>query len=185
MKCKLKDWICNVNRNLLTRQRALLKSKRRGDSTRVIANRFTCQRALCNREKRQGDNQHVIDTDFVHGSSTCSVVQNCVQLREKPSRSYEQLLALMSNCENLSDTVKALCYVMELCLCSETHIYICNTEDDLGSTSKVNMTYNLKTYDNHKEKTVSPRALAHSNAHLSRVTVQTKHINSDKSSAFN
>ena len=27
--------------------------------------------------------------------------------------------------------------------------------------------------------------MAHSNAHLSRVTVQTKHINSDKSSAFN
>ena len=112
-------------------------------------------------------------------------MQNRVQLREKPSRSYEKLLALMGNYENLSETVKALCYVMELCLCSETHVYIRDTEDDLGSTSKVNTTYNLKTYDNRKEKTVSPRPLAHSNAHLSRVTVQAKHINSDKSSAFN
>ena len=35
-----------------------------------------------------------------------------------------------------------------------------------------------------KKKTVSPRPLADSNAHLSTVTVQTKHINSDKSYAF-
>lgn len=44
-------------KNLLTRQRALFKSKRRGDSPRVI------------------------DTDLVHGSSTS--MQNRVQLREK------------------------------------------------------------------------------------------------------
>ena len=65
------------------------------------------------------------------------------------------------------------------------HIEITDTEDHLGNKSNVKTTYNLKTYDNHKEKTVSPRPLADSNAHLSRVTVQTKHINSDKSNAFN
>ena len=136
----------------MTRQRALCKSKRRGDNLRVIATRFTCQRALCNRGKRQGDiprvidtrftcqralcdrgkrqgdsqrviatrftchrgkqqgdSQRVIDTDLVHGSSTW--VQNRVQLRESSenlTRSYEKLLELMSNCDNLSETVKAL-----------------------------------------------------------------------------
>ena len=103
----------------MTRQRALCKSKRRGDNLRVIATRFTCQRALCNRGKRQGDSprvidtrftcqralcnrgkqqgdsQRVIDTDLVHGSSTW--VQNRVQLRESNEilretiRTYEQL----------------------------------------------------------------------------------------------
>ena len=41
--------------NLLTRQSSLFKRERRGDSPRVIANRLTCQRALCNRRERQGD----------------------------------------------------------------------------------------------------------------------------------
>ena len=95
-----------------TCQRALCnRGKRQGDSPRVIATRFTCQRALCNRGKRQGDSQRVIDTDLVHGSSTW--VQNRVQLKEKLSRSYEKLLELMSNYENLSETVKALCYVRQ------------------------------------------------------------------------
>ena len=167
-----------------TCQRALCnRGKRQGDSHRVIATRFTCQRALCNRGKRQGDSQRVIDTDLVHGSSTW--VQNRVQLREKLSRSHEKLLELMSNYQNLYETVKALCYVRELRLSSETHVDISNTEDDLGNKSKVNTTYNLKTYESRKERTVSSRRLADSNAHLFRVTVQTKHINSDKSNAFN
>ena len=86
---------------------------------------------------------------------------------------------------NLSETVKALCYVRELRLCSEMHFDVSDTEDDLGNKSKVNTTYNLKICDNRKEKTVSPRPLADSNAHSYRVTVQSKHINSDESNAFN
>ena len=134
MKCKHSIFNFNCGKNLLTRQSALFKNKRRGDSRcaiatrftcqralcnrgkrqgdsprvvatrftcqralcnrekgqgdsqRVIATRFTCQRALCNRGKRQGDSQRVIDTDLVHGSSTCSAVQNRVQFRAKLSR---------------------------------------------------------------------------------------------------
>ena len=82
-------------------------------------------------------------------------VQNRVQLREKLSRSYEKLLERLRNYENLSETVKALCYVRELRLFSEMHVDVSDTEDDLGNKSKVNMTYNLKICDNHKEKTVS------------------------------
>ena len=56
--------------NRLTCQRALCnRGKRQGDSPRVIDNRLTCQRALRNRGKRQGDDQRVIDTDLVHRSS--------------------------------------------------------------------------------------------------------------------
>ena len=92
----------------------------------------------------------------------------------------------MSNYENLSETVKALCYVREsIRLFSETHVDFSDTEDDLGNKSKVNTTYNLKTCDNCKEKTAIHRPLAVSNAYLCRVTVQTKHMNSDKSNAFN
>ena len=184
MKAKYSISKFTCSKNLLTRQRAQFKSKRRGDSPRVIATRFTCQQALCNRGKRQGDSQRVIDTDLVHGSSIW--VQNRVQLKEKLSRSHEKLLELMSNYENLSETVKALCYVRELIrLFSETLVDISDTEDDLGNKSKVNTTYNLKTYDNRKEKTEIHRPLADSSVHLCRVTVQTKQINSEKSNAFN
>ena len=128
-----------------TCQRALCnRGKRQGDSPRVIATHFTCQRALCNQGKRQGDSQRVIDTGLVHGSSTW--VQNRVQLKEKLSRSHEKLLELISNYENLSETVKALCYVRQsIRLYSETHVDFSDTEDDLGNKSKVNTTYNLKT----------------------------------------
>ena len=113
-------------------------------------------------------------------------MQNRVQLKEKLSRSHEKLLELMSNYENLSETVKALCYVRQsIRLCSETHVDFSDTEDDLGNKSKVKTTYNLKTCDNCKEKTAIHRPLAVSNAYLCRVTVQTKHMNSDKSNAFN
>ncbi len=111
-KSKMKYKSCNIC-YLFTRQRALFKSKRRGDSRcaidnrftcqralrnrakrqadsqRVFDNRFTCQRALCNRGKRQGDGQRAIDTDLVHGSST--TVQNRFQLTEKLMRTYENL----------------------------------------------------------------------------------------------
>ena len=113
-------------------------------------------------------------------------MQNHVQLKEKQSRSHQKLLELLSYYENLSETVKALCYVRgSIRLCSEMQIDISDTEDDLGNKSKVNMTYNLRTYDNRKEKTALKRPLADSSAHLCKVTVQTKHINSDKSNAFN
>ena len=56
----------------MTRQRAVLKGKRRGDSQRVIATRFTCQRALCNRGKRQGDSQRVIATRFTCQRALCN-----------------------------------------------------------------------------------------------------------------
>ena len=165
MKSKYSIFNFTCSKNLLTRQRAKFKSKRRGGSAYAIATRFTCQRALCNRGKRQGDSPHVIathftcqqalcnrgkwqgdsqrviDMDLVHGSSTW--VQNRVQLREKVSRSHEKLLELMSNYKNLSETVKALCCVRELiCLFSETLVDISDTEDDLGNKSKVNTTYN-------------------------------------------
>ena len=55
MKCKHLIFNFTCGKNLLTRQRALFKSKRRGDSRCAIATRFTCQRSLCNRGKRQGD----------------------------------------------------------------------------------------------------------------------------------
>ena len=56
----------------MTRQRALFKSKRRGDSGSAIATRFTCQRALCNRGKRQGDSPRVIATRFTCQRALCN-----------------------------------------------------------------------------------------------------------------
>ena len=153
MKCKLKDSIFNINKDLLTRQRAVLKGKRRGDyvcvivtrftcqralcnrgkrqedSLRAIATRFTCQRALCNRGKRQGDSQRAIDTHHVHGSSTG--VQNRVQLREKLLRTYEKLVANMRNYESLSTTMRTL-YVKELRIL-EKIIKTHDAQGDLGN----------------------------------------------------
>ena len=37
---------------------------------------LTCQRALCNGGKRQGDSQRVINMDLVHGSSTLTAVHS-------------------------------------------------------------------------------------------------------------
>ena len=87
------------------------QGKRQGDSQRVIATRFTCQRALCNRGKRQGDSQSVIDMGLVHGSGT--TVQNRVRFKENLTRSYEKLIAIMNNYVNLSETMRAF-YVKEL-----------------------------------------------------------------------
>ncbi len=56
----------------MTRQRAVFKSKRRGDSQRVIDNRLTCQRALCNRGKRQGDSPRVIDNRLTCQRALCN-----------------------------------------------------------------------------------------------------------------
>ena len=171
-----------------TCQRALCnRGKRQGDSPRVMATRFTCQRALCNRGKRQGDSQLVIDTDLVHGSSTCSAVQNRVQFRAKLSRSYEKLLELMSNYENLSESMKVLHFVNELLICKNC-VDICGADRDLGNKSKVNKTCNLKTYDNPIAKPTSPRPLPDNNyayARLSTFTKETKLINSRKSNVFN
>ncbi len=178
---------CNIC-YLLTRQRTLFKSKRRGDSHCAIDNRFTCQRALCNRGKRQGDGQRAIDTDLVHGCST--TVQNRVQLREKLMRTYEKLLTLMSNYENLSKTIKTL-YEKQLHLC-ETLRSIDENSDDLGNIkSKVNETCTLKTYHNCLQGTTDVSSKLDSkdyNANiesLSTCKIQTKHLTSSQSYAFN
>ncbi len=71
-KSKMKCKPCNNSDNLLTRQRVLFKSKRRGDSRRVIDNRLTCQRALCNRGKRQGDSPRVIDNPLTCQGALCN-----------------------------------------------------------------------------------------------------------------
>jgi hypothetical protein len=118
--------------NLLTRQSSLFKRERRGDSPRVIANRLTCQRALCNRRERQGDSprvivnrltcqralrnrrerqgdsQRVTVTDLVHGSST--TVQNRVQCKENSTRSNENLSIskLINTAINTAINVKLL-----------------------------------------------------------------------------
>ena len=117
---------------------------------------LTCQRALCNGGKRQGDSQRVIDMDLVHGSSTTlTAVQNRVQLREKLLRTYEKLAANMRNYESLSTTMRTL-YVKELRILEktmETH----DAQDDLGNISKVNETCNfIATYDNRLEKQTNP-----------------------------
>ena len=175
-KCKYSIFNFTCRKNLLTRQRALFKSKRRGDSGCAIATRslasepyaiegngreiahvlsplasLASEPYVIDENGKEIAMQRVSDTDLVHGSSTW--VQNRVQLKEKQSRSRKKLLELMSNYENLSETVKALCYVREsIRLCSETQIDTSDTEDDLGNKSKVNTSYNLRTYDNHKEK---------------------------------
>ena len=207
MKFKKSAFNLSCCANLLTRQRALFKSKRRGDSPcaiatrftcqralcnrgkrqgdspRVIATRFTCQRALCNRGKWQGDSQRVIDTDLVHGSST--TVQNRVQFNEHLTRSYEKLLAIMNKYVNLCETMKAF-YVKELIRIScKTSVDNADTEGDLGNESKVNRTCNLRAYDHSIEKQTKPRLLVESNdAKSYAFTMQTKHINSPKFNMF-
>ena len=62
----------------------------------------------------------------------------------------------MSNYDNLSGTVKALCCVNELPLCSETHVDISSTAYNLGNIkSKINRTCNLKIFENREEKPTS------------------------------
>ena len=133
---KFKKSIFNLTccKNLLTRQRALFKSKRRKDSIRVITTRFTCQRALCNRGKRQGDSQRVINTDLVHGSNT--TVQNRVQFKKNLTISYEKLLAIMSNNVNLCETMKAYVKGMIRIKCESNGNVdiISDTERDLWNT---------------------------------------------------
>ena len=200
MKFKIPTFNLTCGASLLTRQRALFKSKRRGDSSfaiatrftcqrvlcnrgkrqgdsqRVIATRFTCQRALCNRGKRQGDSQRVINTHLVHGSST--TVQNRVQLNENLTRSYEKLLAIMNKYVNLCETMKAL-YVKELIriLC-EKNVSGGNTNRDLGKESKVNRTCDLRAYNHPIKKQTNSTLLPDSyDANSPTYTMQTKHIN--------
>ena len=62
-----------VINNRLTCQRALCnRGKRQGDSPRVIDNRLACQRALCNRGKRQGDSPRVIDNPLTCQGALCN-----------------------------------------------------------------------------------------------------------------
>ena len=207
MTFKIPTFNLTCGANLLTRQRALFRSKRQGDSSfaiatrftcqqalcnrgkrqgdseRVIANRFTCQRALCNRGKWQGDSQRVIDTDLVHGSST--TVRNRVQLNENLTRSYEKLLAIMKKYVNLYETMKAF-YVKELIriLC-ENNVSGGNTERDLGNESKVNRTCNLRAYNHPIKKQINSTLLPDSyDANSSRYTMQTKHINVSQCNTF-
>ena len=183
MKFKIPTFNLTCGANLLTRQRALFKSKRRGDGSFAIATPFTCQRALCNRGKRQGDSQHVIDTDLVHGSST--TVQNRVQFNENLTRSYEKLLAIMNKYVNLCETMKAF-YVKELIrILYENNVSGGNTERDLGNESKVNRTCNLRTYNHSIKKETNSTLLPDSyDANSSTYTMQTKHINVSQCNTF-
>ena len=62
-------------------------------------------------------------------------------------RTYEKLLTLMSNYENLSETMKAS-YAKQMYLC-ETLVCVYEIAGDLGNImSKVNETCTLKTYHN-------------------------------------
>ena len=117
-------------------------------------------------------------------------VQNRVQLREKLLRTYEKLLALMSNYENLSKTIKTV-YEKQLRLC-ETLVYIGETSGDLRHIkSKVNKTCTLKTYHNYLQGTTDVSSKLDSkdyNANiksLSTFKIQTKHLTSNQSYAFN
>ena len=153
----------NTKANLLTRQSSLFKRERRGDSPRVIANRLTCQRALCNRRERQGDSpraianrltcqralcnrrkrqggsQRVTVTDLVHGSST--TVQNRVQCKENSTRSNENLSIskLIKTAINTAINVKLLKSKVTLNTCENVKVTH-ETQGDLGNESKVNET---------------------------------------------
>ena len=194
--------------NLLTRQRALFKStrrgdsrsaiatrftcqralcnrgKRQGDSPRTIATRFTCQRVLCNRGKRQGDSPRAVDTDLVHGSST--KVQNRVQLRENLSRTYEKLLSLMTNHVNLSQTMRSV--YLKVLRIYETNVDVDDIRGDLGNKSKVHEICNiLRTYDKRIQERIDFRPLPDINStylNLSTFTIQVKQKDSQKYNAF-
>ena len=72
-------------------------------------------------------------------------------------------------------------YVKELHTLCESNFDICDSERDLGNTSKVNVTCNLKAYDNSIEKQSNSRLLPESkNANSSTFTMQTKDINPPK-----
>ncbi len=105
-------------------------------------------------------------------------------------RTYEKLLALMSNYGNLSKTIETL-YKKQLHLC-ETLLCIEETSGDLGSIkSKVNETCTLKTYHNCLQGTTDVSSKLDSkdyNANiesLSTFKIQTKHLTSNQSYAFN
>ena len=138
----------------MTLQRALFKSKRRGDSPCVIATRFTCSEPYVIKENGKevasvlsplaslASEPYVIEENgkeiasvlstlpFVHGSST--KVQNRVQFKVNLTRTYEKLLAIMNKYVNLCETMKAF-YVKELIriLC-ETNFEDDDSERDLG-----------------------------------------------------
>ena len=131
--------------NRLTCQRALCnRRERQGDSPRVIVNRLTCQRALCNRRKRQGGSQRVTVTDLVHGSST--TVRNRVQCKENSTRSNENqyVSKLIKTAINTAITVKSK---VSLNTCENLRM-TCKTQRDLGNKSKVNETCCSETYHN-------------------------------------
>ncbi len=95
----------------------------------------------------------------------------------------------MSNCQNLSETIKTL-YEKQLCL-NETLLYIDETAGDLGDIkSKVNGICALKTYHNCLKGTTEVSSQLDSNDYnvniksLSTFTIQTKHLTSNQSYAF-
>ena len=133
-KSKMKCKPCNNSDNLLTRQRVLFKSKRRGGSPRVIDNPLTCQGALCNRSKRQGDDQRAVATDheYNHGSSM-STVQECDYLNQ----SYQILLVtqkLFNAYQMLFNAYERLFNALyeKLMVCYEKLHKICDNKVDLG-----------------------------------------------------
>jgi hypothetical protein len=145
--------------NLLTRQSSLFKRERQGDSPRVIANRLTCQRTLCNRRKRQGGSQRVTVTDLVHGSST--TVQNRVQCKENSTRSYENLYVskLIKTAINTAITVKLLKSKVTLNTYENLNMTH-ESECDLGDKSKVNETCYFETCHNRSTETKKQNSAA-------------------------
>jgi hypothetical protein len=141
--------------NLLTRQSSLFKRERQGDSPRVIANRLTCQRTLCNRRKRQGGSQRVTVTDLVHGSST--TVQNRVQCKEFSTRSNDNLS--ISKLIKAAINVKLLKSKVTLNTCENVKVTH-ETQGDLGNESKVNETCYSETCHNPSTETKKQNSTA-------------------------
>ncbi len=140
-KSKMKCKSCNNSDNLLTRQRVLFKSKRRGDSRRVIDNRLTCHRALCNRGKRQGDSPRVIDNPLTcqgalcnrskrQGDDQCTVAMSTVQECDYLNQSYQILLVTQKLFNAYQRLFNAL--YEKLMLCYEKLYKVCDNKVDLG-----------------------------------------------------
>ena len=120
----------------MTCQRALCnRRKRQEGSQRATANRLTCQRALCNRRKRQGGSQRATVTDLVHRSSTTG--QNRVQCKENHTRSYENLSKLIKTAINTVKLLNSNVKVLNTC---ENMKMTDEAQRDLGNKSKVNET---------------------------------------------
>ena len=102
-----KKMITKTEDYLLTRQSSLFKRERQGDSPCVIANRLTCQRALCNRRKRQGSSQHATVTDGL--AQRCKNVFNAKRIYRATIEQLSKLIKTATiNVKQLKSKVKLL-----------------------------------------------------------------------------